>query len=146
MIKRILVLAITMAVALSMTAGPVFGGNYDHGKDHKGKDHKVTICHKGKKTISVDKHALKAHKKHGDEIGKCKDKKDKAKKGKKGKKAYICHATGSKNNPYVLIKPSKTSAHFDKEKHPHDVEPVEKNGKLTCPDGKKDKDKKHYKK
>jgi hypothetical protein len=32
--------------------------------------HKVTICHKGH-TISVDEHAVPAHRKHGDTIGPC---------------------------------------------------------------------------
>jgi hypothetical protein len=32
---------------------------------------KVTICHKGKNTISVGKPALKAHLKHGDTLGPC---------------------------------------------------------------------------
>jgi len=36
-------------------------------------DHKVTLCHKGKQTITVDKHAAKEHVKHGDSYGKCKD-------------------------------------------------------------------------
>jgi hypothetical protein len=36
----------------------------------KGKE-KVTICHKGKKTITVGKPALKAHLKHGDTVGPC---------------------------------------------------------------------------
>ena len=34
-------------------------------------DHKVTICHKGKVVISVDRNALNAHLAHGDTIGPC---------------------------------------------------------------------------
>ena len=49
---------------------------------------KVTICHKGK-TISVNKHALKAHLNHGDYKGKCKpDKKDKEHKDKGNHKKH----------------------------------------------------------
>lgn len=32
---------------------------------------KVTICHKGKKTSSVDEAAVKAHLGHGDSLGAC---------------------------------------------------------------------------
>ncbi len=35
------------------------------------EEHKVTICHKGQETISVDTHALQAHLGHGDSIGAC---------------------------------------------------------------------------
>jgi hypothetical protein len=44
-------------------------GNKGNGKGN-GKE-KVTICHKGKKTITVAKPALKAHLKHGDTVGPC---------------------------------------------------------------------------
>src|SRR3712207_4572563 len=77
MLKRLSLLLAALVMALTMVAGPAFAGDYDYGKD-KGKDHKVTICHKGK-TISVDKHALKAHLKHGDYKGKCEKDKDKDK-------------------------------------------------------------------
>src|SRR3712207_6622212 len=84
MLKRLSLLPATPVMALTMVAGPAFAGDYDYGKD-KGNDHKVTICHKGK-TISVDKHALKAHLKHGDYKDKCKKDKDKKDKDKKDKK------------------------------------------------------------
>ena len=32
---------------------------------------KVTVCHKGKKTISVGGPAVKAHLRHGDTLGRC---------------------------------------------------------------------------
>jgi len=32
---------------------------------------KVTLCHKGKKTITVGKPAAKAHLRHGDTLGRC---------------------------------------------------------------------------
>lgn len=33
--------------------------------------HKVLVCHKGRKTISVGKPAVKAHLRHGDKLGPC---------------------------------------------------------------------------
>jgi hypothetical protein len=32
---------------------------------------KVTLCHKGKKTITVGQPAAKAHVRHGDKLGRC---------------------------------------------------------------------------
>jgi hypothetical protein len=68
-------------------AGRLFGASSsnDAGKTTKPKNptpevrppggtpssHKVTICHKGKNTISVDRNALDAHLAHGDTIGAC---------------------------------------------------------------------------
>jgi hypothetical protein len=63
-------LAICMVVALSALGGVGFaqnGGNagqYQYGA-------KVTICHKGKNTITVGKAAVPAHLRHGDAIGSC---------------------------------------------------------------------------
>lgn len=34
-------------------------------------DHKVAVCHKGKKTLYVDENAVKAHLGHGDYLGPC---------------------------------------------------------------------------
>jgi hypothetical protein len=48
-------------------------------------------------------------------------------------KAYICHATGSARNPYVLLHVPTHSAHFTK--HAHDVEPTWVDGQPTCPSG-----------
>jgi hypothetical protein len=53
---------------------------------------KVTICHKGKNTISISKKALPAHLRHGDTVGTCaaaKAKKAKAAKAAKAKAAKI---------------------------------------------------------
>lgn len=107
--------------------------------------------------ISIPKKAFyKGHKKqHGDKIvskkycmkqddGKKKDEdscflpekflcgepKDDSKDKKDKKKGYVCHATGSKTNPYVLIKPSKNSAHFTK--HEDDKKPMWVKGKPSC--------------
>jgi hypothetical protein len=58
------------------------------GKGQYGK--KVTICHKGKKTIRVSKAAVRKHLKHGDTIGRCDraGKKGKGHKGHKGDKGH----------------------------------------------------------
>ena len=57
-------------VGLAQTSGGPGGKQY-------GK--KVTICHKGKKTIKISKKAWPAHQRHGDTLGSC------AKKAKKAK-------------------------------------------------------------
>jgi hypothetical protein len=49
-------------VGLAQTSGGPGGKQYDK---------KVTICHKGKKTISIGKPAVKAHLRHGDTLGAC---------------------------------------------------------------------------
>lgn len=89
--KRIMVLALAMLLALSMTAGPVFAGADSGKKDDRGKDKVVCLVkHKAGKSgkhvvIKVPKHAAKKHaEKHGDKIIKC-FKVDKDKKDKKGK-------------------------------------------------------------
>lgn len=43
---------------------------------------KVTICHKGKKTITISKNAWPAHKRHGDTLGSCQSAAAKAKAAK----------------------------------------------------------------
>ena len=68
-------------VGLAQTSGGPGAGQY-------GK--KVTICHKGKKTISISKSAWPAHERHGDTLGTCaaaKAKKAKAAKAKAAKAA-----------------------------------------------------------
>jgi hypothetical protein len=69
-------------VGLAQTSGGPGGKQYDK---------KVTICHKGKKTISISKKALPAHLRHGDAVGTCaavaKAKKAKAAKAAKAKAA-----------------------------------------------------------
>ena len=60
-------LAVVMVAALAGAAAAKPGKG--HGKA-KGKE-KVTLCHKGRKTITVGKPAEKAHLKHGDTKGTC---------------------------------------------------------------------------
>lgn len=53
---------------------------------------KVTICHKGKKTISISKSAWPAHQRHGDTLGSCSSAAAKAAKAKKAKAAKAAKA------------------------------------------------------
>ena len=48
----------------SAKAAPA-AAQYQYGKT------KVTLCHKGKKTITVGAPAVKAHLRHGDKLGPC---------------------------------------------------------------------------
>lgn len=51
--------------------------------------HKVAVCHKGKKTISISKNAVPAHVRHGDTVGTCASAKAKKAKAAKLKAAKI---------------------------------------------------------
>jgi hypothetical protein len=58
----------TVAASLLIATPAVANGGGNHGGNDG--DHKVTICHNGH-TISIDRHAAKAHVKHGDTWGEC---------------------------------------------------------------------------
>jgi hypothetical protein len=74
--------------------------------------HKVTICHKGK-TIKVDKHAVRAHLRHGDTLGTCAA--AKAKKAKAAAKAkHAKHVAKAKHAKHVA---KVKSAHPAKATH-----------------------------
>jgi hypothetical protein len=86
-----LAVAVGMLLAFAALGGVGFaqttGGG--PGKGQYGK--KVTVCHKGKKTIRVSKAAVRKHLRHGDTLGRCdrsakKGKKDRGHKGHKGHK------------------------------------------------------------
>lgn len=66
-IKNIIIGSIAALAVSAGTLGAVSA--QATGGGHGGGD-KVTLCHNGH-TITVDKHAAKAHKKHGDKEGKC---------------------------------------------------------------------------
>ena len=68
-------------VGLAQTSGGPGGKQYDK---------KVTICHKGKKTIKISKKAWPAHQRHGDTLGSCAS--AAAKKAKKAKAAKAAKA------------------------------------------------------
>jgi len=61
------------ALALAgMIVLPIASASTDNGRPGKGKGrHKVTLCHKGKLTITVAAPAVTAHLKHGDKLGTC---------------------------------------------------------------------------
>ena len=50
---------------------------------------KVTVCHKGKKSISISQNAVPAHQRHGDTLGTCASAAAKAKKAKAAKAAKV---------------------------------------------------------
>jgi hypothetical protein len=78
-IGMLLAFAALGGVGLAQTNGGPGGKQY-------GKN-KVTLCHKGKKTIRVAQPAVKAHLKHGDTLGTCASAAAKAKKAKAAKAA-----------------------------------------------------------
>ena len=57
---------------------------------------KVTICHKGKNTISISKAAWPAHQRHGDTLGPCTSAAAKAAKAKKAKAAKAAKIKAAK--------------------------------------------------
>jgi hypothetical protein len=61
--------ALGLVLVLSVFGGVGFAKN--PGAAAKQYEKKVTLCHKGKKTISVGKAAANAHVKHGDTVGAC---------------------------------------------------------------------------
>jgi hypothetical protein len=102
-------LAVCTVVALSALGGVGFaqnGGNagqYQYGA-------KVTICHKGKNTITVGKAAVAAHLRHGDTIASCASAaaKSKAAKVKAAKaKAAAAKSKGAEKSQAPADKPGK---------------------------------------
>ena len=82
----------------------ISAGQYQYGA-------KVTICHKGKHTITVGKAAVPAHLRHGDTMGTCAAAKAKAKKVKAAKaKAHAAKEHGAEKSNT----PEKSHAPADK--------------------------------
>ena len=81
----VLAFAALGGVGLAQTSGGPGGKQYDK---------KVTICHKGKKTIKISKKAWPAHQRHGDTLGSCAS--AAAKKAKKAKAAKAAKAKAEK--------------------------------------------------
>ena len=68
------VVAIVSIAAFATVGGIAGGGVAKNGPgtaQYKQYTKKVTICHKGKKTIRISKKAWKAHEAHGDTLGPC---------------------------------------------------------------------------
>ncbi|MGH3072506.1 MAG: hypothetical protein ACRDNB_09605 [Gaiellaceae bacterium] len=92
-------LAAAVAVAVCMVlAFAALGGvglaQTSRGPGGSQYDKKVTICHKGKRTIKISKKALKAHQRHGDTVGSCSS--VAAKKARKAKAAKAAKAKAAK--------------------------------------------------
>lgn len=89
------VLVASMLVAVAALGGVSHAQNViTPAQDAYGK--KVTICHKGKKTISISKSAWPAHQRHGDTLGSCSSAAAKAAKAKKAKAAKAAKAKAEK--------------------------------------------------
>ena len=58
-------------VALLAGTTPDAGARGKGSVDKASNDHKITLCHKGHVTITVDEHAWHAHERHGDGLGAC---------------------------------------------------------------------------
>ena len=74
---------VSLFVALGgvgMAQSAISASQYQYGK-------KATVCHKGKKTISIGRAAVPAHLRHGDTVGTCAAARAKAAKAKKAKAA-----------------------------------------------------------
>jgi hypothetical protein len=103
-------LATSLLVAFAALGGVSAGQSaisadqYQYGK-------KVTICHKGKKTISIAKAAWPAHQRHGDTLGTCASAAAKAAKAKKAKaakaKAEAAKAKAAEKKPEQAGNPGK---------------------------------------
>ena len=84
-LATVLTVVLVLAVAALAGASPGKGkpgkpgkkdapstAQYQYGPSgHQYGKTKVTLCHKGKKTITVGKPAAKAHLRHGDTLGRC---------------------------------------------------------------------------
>ena len=155
----VLLTALLMGLAMSAGPVLASGGHTEEekGKEKVCVKHYTSSKKNKYHYISISKKAFyKGHKKqHGDKIVSnkycmkkdagekkdadscflpekflCGEPKDDGKDKKDKKKGYICHATGSETNPYVLIRPSKNSAHFTK--HEDDKKPTWVKGKPSC--------------
>lgn len=72
--KRIALFMLVATLVVALTVGTAMAAPGGQGKGKgKGKDkEKVTLCHKGKKTITVGEKAAKKHiERHGDTVGPC---------------------------------------------------------------------------
>jgi membrane protein involved in colicin uptake len=83
---------------------------------------KVTICHKGKKTISISKSAWPAHQRHGDTLGTCSSAAAKAAKAKKAKAAKAAKAKAEKAKAAKAEKAKAAKAKAEEKKAEHKPE------------------------
>jgi len=78
-LSALVVVSLVAAGGVGFARNSVSAGQYQYGK-------KVTICHKGKVTITISRSALPAHLAHGDKLGPCDEN---AKKKKKKKQQQV---------------------------------------------------------
>jgi hypothetical protein len=72
--RRIALAALFATIVAAFTALGAVGfasGSISAAQAQYGDGKKVTLCHKGKNTITVSESARKAHLAHGDTVGKC---------------------------------------------------------------------------
>ena len=90
LLSTIVVVAFAAVGGVGFANGSVSSAQYQYGKT------KVTICHKGKNTITVSQAALKAHLAHGDTVGPCQNGHKKNKGKRKGESKHAPNpATGT---------------------------------------------------
>ena len=90
LLSTIVVVAFAAVGGVGFANGSVSSAQYQYGKT------KVTICHKGKNTITVSQAALKAHLAHGDKLGACQNGHKKNKGKHKGESKHAPNpATGT---------------------------------------------------
>ena len=92
-------IAAAAALVVCMLVAVAALGSVGHAQSssaQKAYGKKVTVCHKGKKTISISKSAWPAHQRHGDTLGSCASAAAKAAKAKKAKAAKAAKAKAAK--------------------------------------------------
>ena len=89
---------------------------------------KVTVCHKGKKMISIAKSAWPAHQRHGDTLGTCSSAAAKAAKAKKAKAAKAAKIKAAKAEA-AKAKAEKAKAERAEKKQDKSPEPGDNPGK-----------------
>lgn len=64
---------IVIQVVIDTTPGPGYGGDHDDDDDQAGGNsgNRVTICHKGRNTLTISESGLNGHLGHGDTLGPC---------------------------------------------------------------------------
>jgi Mg-chelatase subunit ChlI len=78
-LSALVVVSLVVAGGVGFAKNSVSAGQYQYGK-------KVTICHKGKVTITISRSALPAHLAHGDKLGPCENGKKKKQQQQEAKK------------------------------------------------------------
>lgn len=98
---------VTGIVALFVALGGVGVAQSAVGAAHGQYGKKATVCHKGKKTISIGKAAVAAHLRHGDTVGTCANARAKAAKAKAAKAAKAKAAKAAKAKKAKAAKAAK---------------------------------------